>query len=353
MKIVIDAMGAPSRSGGMKVHAEEFIEAWLTAHDDEVVLVGYPWLAQRFSSRARVAIHSFPESNAGRRFITQFATSWRIARATNADALLSLSSIVSPLAGRHLVTGCFIHDWRHIASPGEFSFSQRVLRRLWKLSIRHADFTFAISSKTFRETREIVKARRLVLAENGGDHPARWSESSVERFEAPTILAFGHLPNKRPELVVRAIADLAARNVDARAVVIGTKEQAHESLRRLISDLGVSDRVDLPGFVSDSELQGLMQGVDVVAVISSDEGYGFPVVEAHYFGKRVLVAADGGLAEIHGDLVSVVEPEPAAIADAIFALLASEDHAPSTQIHQWSDTVGVVRRCLSERVVFE
>lgn len=354
MKVVIDAMGAPDNSGGMQVHADEFVTAWATQHsDDTLEVVGYSWLEERFSSLANVTVQVNPDAGTLRRFLTQVLIVPRVARASSAEVVISLSTIVTPMRASRTVTACFIHDWRHLGSPEDFSWTQRMLRRLWKVSIRRADVTFAISRKTLRETREVARPRKLVLAENGGDHPSRWQRRVGTANDVPTILTFGHLASKRPELVLEALSELAAMNFAAQVIVVGTRGSRHDDLEQLARSLGLGERVTFPGFVPDERLRQLMQQADLVALMSSDEGYGLPVAEAHYFGKPVIVASDSGLEEVHGRRVSAVTPIASAVANAIIEALEPSGRREEVPVVRWEETVRVVRNAMRNSLAAE
>ncbi|GAB2457777.1 glycosyltransferase involved in cell wall biosynthesis [Conyzicola lurida] len=347
MKIVIDVSGAPERSGGMKVHATELVRAWSESYPtDELIVVGPAWVETGFAAEKNVTPRAITRDGVPSRFFTQLFAARQIFRSTKADALLSLSSIVSPFVSSSS-TACFVHDWRHITEPGEMGLAQRAYRRLWIWSIRSAGTTFAVSEKTREETLRFSKPQRLILAENGGDHPRRWPQIARTERERPRLVTFGHFINKRPELVIESLAELRTSGRPMDLVVVGAKGDYADELRALAERLGVSDLLTLPGFVPDAELHGLMQNADVVILASTDEGYGFPVVEASYFGVPVVVAADSGIEDIHGSRVVVGPATAAGLAGAVTAALGQkpvEGDAPP--IVAWAETAAVVRRAL-------
>jgi glycosyltransferase involved in cell wall biosynthesis len=134
--------------------------------------------------------------------------------------------------------------------------------------------------------------------------------------------------NKRVELVVRAMAHLPN---SLRLVVVG--EGSHRRfIEQAAEDSGVADRVTFAGAVADSELVSLHRGALALVYVPFDEDYGLATLEAFLAAKPVVTGRDsGGTLEFvqHDGNGFVVDPEPAAIADAIARLDADRSLAAS------------------------
>ena len=127
-------------------------------------------------------------------------------------------------------------------------------------------------------------------------------------------------PLKRVDLLVRALAEPAARRV--RAVIAGDGEQAN-ALRALASELGVADRVEFPGRIDDDAMQRHLAQCRAVAFTPFAEDYGFVTIEAFASAKAVITCRDsGGPAElVEDDRNGVVcDPTPASLAIALARL---------------------------------
>jgi len=349
MRIVIDALGAPALTGGMYLHALETIRAWGDEHpEDELTVVGDAWVDATFGRRARVRTVTWRSAGVVARVIGQLFVTPLIAARAGADAVVSLSPVLSPLLRGETV--CYVHDWRHLRVPEEFSGVRSWYRRLWVQSARRASLVACISRKTLEETAEFCsRVDGLVLVENGRDHPRRWP---VDRRpgSASTVVTFGHHNNKRPDLVMRAFAQVPESDrAGIRLVVLGTGGTQSEALRALAAELGVSAATDVVGFVDDSTYEATIATARVVVLASSDEGFGLPVAEAQCFGIPVVSASDGGLAQIHDGLFDAA-PEPAAMSEAIKAALERGcDPDAGQAVHTWRNAVGVLRCRLEGR----
>jgi glycosyltransferase involved in cell wall biosynthesis len=98
--------------------------------------------------------------------------------------------------------------------------------------------------------------------------------------------------------------------------------------RRLASEHGVSDRVELRGRVSRGDLPALIRSADVVACVPWYEPFGIVPLEAMACGVPVLATAVGGLVDTVVDGITGVHVpprDPDADADALRRLL---DDAP-------------------------
>ncbi|MGB2985392.1 MAG: glycosyltransferase, partial [Phycisphaerae bacterium] len=74
--------------------------------------------------------------------------------------------------------------------------------------------------------------------------------------------------------------------------------------------------------IDDAELSHQYASAQVVLVLSRDEGFGLPVLEAMAHGCPVVAAANAALPEVVGDAGILVDPDNSdAVADAIRLML--------------------------------
>ena len=132
--------------------------------------------------------------------------------------------------------------------------------------------------------------------------------------------------NKRPGLMVEALA----HSTSGTRIAIAGRGTHHDALVASAQELGVSDRLDLLGFVSDDEL--IRRYAEALAVIYApvDEDYGYVTLQAFRAGKPVITAVDsGGVLEWVEDGVTgfVTDGSPAGIAEAVDRLAADRSLA--------------------------
>ncbi|HYM25795.1 MAG TPA: glycosyltransferase, partial [Vicinamibacterales bacterium] len=135
------------------------------------------------------------------------------------------------------------------------------------------------------------------------------------------ILAVSRLtPHKRVDLLVRALAEPAARGI--KAVVAGDGEE-RAGLARLAADLGVADRVQFTGRIADAVMLDLFARCRAVCFTPIDEDYGFVTVEAFASRKAGVTCRDsGGPAEfvVDGETGFVCDPTAPSVAAALARL---------------------------------
>ncbi|MDR0523330.1 MAG: glycosyltransferase family 4 protein [Candidatus Methanoplasma sp.] len=113
----------------------------------------------------------------------------------------------------------------------------------------------------------------------------------------------------------------AMREVDCRLIVCG-KGPEEKRLARMISDLGLGDRVEMRGWVSEEEKAELMGSCLFFAMPSLFESFGLAAVEAMSHGRPLVYADVNGLGDtVGGGGVAVPPGDPGAMAAAMNALL--------------------------------
>ncbi len=348
MRILIDAMGAPAGGGGMNLYATQVVSSWVETYpDDDLVLVGGTWctdLAEALDA-PRLRVVAVPATGAPVRFCVQvFLVAWLRVR-LRCEVVLSLSTLVSFLVPRRR-RACVSHDWRHRKRPEEFGLAQRAYRSLWALSVRRAGTVFCISHKTEQELLSIAPRVRPVVVPTGGDHPRRWARAIPDN-DAFRVLTFGHATNKRPELVVDAVTRLGSAGRPVELTLLGARGKYRDAITTRVPT-GWAGRLDCPGFVPDAEYHRLLQRSDVVCLMSSDEGFGLPAVEAGHFGIPCVVATDSGMTEIHSSGLTVSEPDADALAAVLERLREAPERAASVPCALWSTTVSCLRDRLQQ-----
>jgi glycosyltransferase involved in cell wall biosynthesis len=146
----------------------------------------------------------------------------------------------------------------------------------------------------------------------------------------PLIGALGRLvPYKGHDRIVRAAGLVAREQPSLRVVIAGDPSPDYpdypNELRRIGDEVGLGDRLELPGFVED--VGGLLSSMTVLvsATYRDSEGFGFEGLsgawlEASWTGVPIVATRGGGASEGVADGVTgtlVEAPDPALLAHAI------------------------------------
>ncbi|MCU1593342.1 MAG: group 1 glycosyl transferase [Frankiales bacterium] len=168
-----------------------------------------------------------------------------------------------------------------------------------------------------------VTAADITVVHNGTPAPL----PGVARSEVPEIVVLGRLvPHKRVEHAVRAVAALSDEMPDLRLTVVGHGWWSDEVATE-VARLGLTDRVELVGHVTEARKHELLSRAWVLATPSVMEGWGLCVVEAASHGTpSVAYRSAGGLTEsvLHGVTGLLAEDDEQAFTAALRELLTDE-----------------------------
>jgi glycosyltransferase involved in cell wall biosynthesis len=126
-------------------------------------------------------------------------------------------------------------------------------------------------------------------------------------------------PRKNHAGLLRAFQRFLSLGGDADLVVAGPVKEGEALLLRLASELGLSARLKLTGFVNDGELRSLYSGARLYACPSLYEGFGFTVLEAMACGAPVVCSPETSLPEVAGDAAYYANArDPQEFGEALF-----------------------------------
>jgi glycogen(starch) synthase len=153
--------------------------------------------------------------------------------------------------------------------------------------------------------------------------------------EGPLVIAWGRIQYEKGfQVLARAMARLRQEVPGIRCVIAGRGSYLPE-LQTQIDMEGVSDIVQLAGFVPDGELRALLRQAACVVIPSLYEPFGIVALEGMAAGAPTIVARTGGLAEIVEGTGAGVLFEPGnhhELADRIAEVLSDPDHAARLRV---------------------
>lgn len=137
-----------------------------------------------------------------------------------------------------------------------------------------------------------------------------------------TVLYVGRLVvEKGVQVLLAAFARLSHLYPEANLIIAGSGPYSQE-LKSLASELGIADRVQFTGFVSETERNQLLAQSRVAVFPSLYEPFGLVALEAMSAGVPVIVSRTGGLAEIVEDGVTGLCFTPGEVDDLLRCLVA-------------------------------
>ena len=240
-------------------------------------------------------------------------------------AHLPWASIIGRLAARRCYVPAVLYT-----EHGCWSRLNPLTRLCNRLTLGWNDLTIAVSDEV-HASMQGVNGQAVKTITNGIDSAgliATRDERDAVRREFGIgandfmIINVANLtPVKNHELLIRAFAGLMRRCPDSSLVLVGQLRETTESVRQLVAELGLQDRVVITGPRTD--VPRIVRAADVFALSSHSEGLPVSLLEAMALAKPVVCTDVGGIPGVVSDgieglLVPVGQPET--MADRLVAL---------------------------------
>ena len=136
---------------------------------------------------------------------------------------------------------------------------------------------------------------------------------------------------------IEAFARVVPELPGARLKLAGKPGDHHEKLQELVRRLGVQDRVDFLGMISDEEKRNYYQHCLAYVQPTLYEGFGLAIAEAIACGCRVVTSDRGAVPEVAGNYGSCIPPKDV---PSIAAAMLQSARMPYSQYerdnaHRW------------------
>ncbi len=182
-----------------------------------------------------------------------------------------------------------------------------------------------------------AKAANLRIIHHGIRDPAVLPRTQHARESGRVYVLFvGRLERRKGiDVLLSAIATLLARHDGIHCDIVGDDKviwDRDRTFREVFADWpiarGCEERVHFHGKVPPQDLCGFLARADIVVVPSRFESFGLTVIEGFAFGKAVVAARAGGMAEIVDDGNTGLLTEPGdieALAETLDRLIADRE----------------------------
>ncbi len=269
------------------MYSREMLSGLTAAHPDEEFLFCYR--SHRFLGSYREKL----PPNAVRRLLIDKPPG---------DVFHALNQRVEAKAAR---TICTFHDL--FVMTGEYStaeFRARFTDQA-KRAAEMSDVIIAVSQFTSRQLRELlqVSGDRIRVVHHGVRIPPAIGDSEREDL----VLTVGAIQKRKN--VARLVKAFEQMPKGWRLTIAGSPDGfgAEEELRAVEESPRRAD-IDVPGYVSASELERLYRRAKIFAFPSLDEGFGMPVLDAMARGIAVITSNRSAMPEVAGDAAVFVDP---------------------------------------------
>ncbi len=187
-----------------------------------------------------------------------------------------------------------------------------------------ADWVTGKATPVLTQARELVPeiAARSSVIPNGFEVPLLLPEPLP--LDMPRLLCLGRLARQKGfDLALTALSFVKDRFPYVQLVIAGDGSE-RKKLERQVTELGLTDAVELIGWVAPDKVPELINSATMVIMPSRWEGLPSVALQAAMMARPLVAAQVGGLPEVvvHGETGLLVKPEdPKALAEAIIFLL--------------------------------
>jgi glycosyltransferase involved in cell wall biosynthesis len=229
-----------------------------------------------------------------------------------------------------------IHDLAFETHPDDFGArTRRKYQWIVPVAARSAERVICVSRFTAQDVVErygVGEERIRVIGE-----AASLAVGDAPPPAGPYLLGVGDLRVKKDFItLVQAWRMLRERGLEHRLILAGG--DGGEAGR--LADAAGDHPLELTGYVSDGELDGLMRGAAVLVHPSRHEGFGLVLLEAMARGTPVLAAYASALPETAGSAAAYFEPGAVGALAALIEDLLGDDERRAGLIARGYERVG-------------
>jgi glycosyltransferase involved in cell wall biosynthesis len=216
-----------------------------------------------------------------------------------------------------LVTGAFDYATCREEIPGMCYLDRpRWQQEVLKASLRHASANLFISAYEHDEVTSNLRVNNPVLAplavDTGFYRPASYASETgtggEPYFFSVSWTSTTNVIRKGVRQTIEAFARIAPELPCARLKLAGKPGDYHGKLQELVQSLGLQDRVDFLGMISDEAKRDHYQRCLAYVQPTLYEGFGLAIAEAIASGARVITSHRGAVPEVAGEFGRCVDP---------------------------------------------
>jgi len=208
-----------------------------------------------------------------------------------------------------------------------------VFRIFFRLLTIRKNIVFMVASRQeIHGVQRRFPSKRVELAGYGVSFPRK--EVQFRKVPERDDFVIGYLgrihPTKRLDLAIKCIPILAHMDLEVRLRVAGAgSSKLLRDLKILSAHLGVSDKIDFLGPVSDDSKEDFFTEIDLLVLLSDNESFAVVVAEAIVRGIPVIVRSTVAMSDFVTDWntgVVVVSEDPSEISAAIEIVVGNYRH---------------------------
>ena len=312
--VAVDARYLTRKGVGISRVLSQTVTELIEAGANVTLLLHDPhWYAELNAEYPDATIIPLPE-NGNSRFLWEQIALRKHLRNAGYDAFIAPANYGLPLGyyGRTKLI-LIVHDLVPLRLPRLHLLNRPVFAAFYlastAIAVAKANMIVTVSHSSARDIARFLHRKRVSVVyprfNQTFNGECENSESRRQEFGEYFVYNGGADPRKNIPMLLQAVALVAARMPTVQLVILGS---GYDFFRDMIENLGLSDRVHLLGYVSESRKTEIISGALGLVYPSSYEGFGIPLIEGMAAGIPVVTGTGGSLAEIGGDAAIYVRP---------------------------------------------
>ena len=223
-----------------------------------------------------------------------------------------------------------IHDVADLKTK-KYSFLRTALRRrMVQSALKRAARVVAVSHSTEEDLRAMGGVD-IATIHNGFENPFLRHDASHDGAilnsyglaEGRYLLFVGTLSlHKNLPNMIRGYKHALLNQKQIPLVICGAPDNAYQEVLQTIEEEGMAEHIKLLRYVDSQTKLALIRNAMMLCLLSSYEGFGFPVLEAQAAGVPALVSNVSSLPEVAGEGALAIDPsDPVIIGEAMKRLV--------------------------------
>jgi glycosyltransferase involved in cell wall biosynthesis len=194
-----------------------------------------------------------------------------------------------------------------------------ILKYFWfSLPISRCRYVTAISTATKNEILKYVSCEpnKIIVIPVAISESFKRTDRPFNKSN-PRILQIGTAPNKNIDRLIDALQGIACT-----LIIVGKRHEHYENKLK-----GLEIQYEYLSGLSDEEMRQQYQRADIIALVSTYEGFGMPILEAQATGRAVITANVTSMPEVAADAACIVDPyQVGEIREGILKIVRDDDY---------------------------
>ncbi|UTN04628.1 glycosyltransferase family 4 protein [Flavobacterium bizetiae] len=204
-----------------------------------------------------------------------------------------------------------IHDMIPFRVDNKYSFLRSLyIKGLSKKAAQNSDTIITVSEFSKHDIVEITNIETSKIKVIYNFIPElKFSSETISEPYFVTVCTIE--PGKNIENMIIGFNDFLNKNIEFgfyKYKIVGQLGWGYDKIISLIKDLGLEEKVEIMGYLSDSEKNSVIEKCTGMVYLSRYEGFGIPPLEAMYFNKISIVSNVSSLPEVVGTSGIVQDP---------------------------------------------